>query len=86
MMINCSDKHKTKKLKVYLLKVFFHVVVFAKFPSCEASNLCLVHSRRRKETLTEIPLVLNTKATGDNQLDDSEHSFQYEIFRRMGKR
>ena len=27
-----------------MLKVFFHVVVFAKFPSCEASNLCLAHS------------------------------------------
>ena len=33
MMINCSDKHKTKKLEVCLLKIFFHVVVFAKFPN-----------------------------------------------------
>ena len=43
MMINCSDKHKTKKLEVCLVKIFFHIVVFAKFPNCEVSNLSLAH-------------------------------------------
>jgi len=38
----------------------------------------------RKETLTEMPLVLNTTATGENEIDDSKKSIEHETFRRMG--